>query len=257
MPLPGLELPGRVSTKNKNMNPETNQTAESPANVPVVSEAPPVNEKGLTNFTLVDFPVYLIRAISLFASTDPSRYILQTVHFEWHNGQTVIVATDGRCLGAYLTGPFEHEQPRYEPFNLPITWFKHFPVKIGTTSTQVNIHIDLNQTTWSVENPVLGISVGGRDNTISCAFPRWRSVVPDEKKEAIPASTWVFAPKLMGKFGQFAKAIGLKTGNDALHIVHHSSAGPWSVYLRDKHFYGVLMPVRSDGNPKVPHWAIL
>lgn len=242
MPLPGLELPGRVSTKPKHMNtPVTNLPAET------------VNPKPVY---IPDFPVRLAKAMSHFCSRDQTRYALTFLHFEYLPDSSenvkgspaiLIAATDGTSLGVYVK-PTTCDP--FAPFNLPVTWLPHFK-----TNQSVDILISDSHriTRWEISNPIIGVTVWGEDNYVRRTYPNWRRVVPEPDKPLVPESDWNYNHNVINKFADFAKVMGLK--HKHLRILHHEELGHWSVFVDDEQFYGVCMPVRKTNDVKIPKWA--
>ena len=111
-----------------------------------------------------------LRSAMRFASTDESRYVLNSVYLEAGAKDHHLVATDGRRLTCFNSATLPINEGCIVPVRKFLSWNKlEGPVAIGTRK--------MNDVTW------FGLEMGRWSYVTKClegAFPNWRQVVPSE-----------------------------------------------------------------------------
>jgi DNA polymerase III sliding clamp (beta) subunit (PCNA family) len=109
------------------------------------------------------------RSLIPFASTDPSRAVLNGIALQLGTGEHTLTATDGRRLCSFSGLTFHEDLQGIFPLLNFISW-NRFPgeCKLGTTGKQYRIEAG----NWTLQ----GRLVDG-------VYPNWRQVIPDVKDD--------------------------------------------------------------------------
>ncbi len=109
------------------------------------------------------------RSLIPFASTDPSRTVLNGVALQLGRGGHTLTATDGRRLCTFSDFEFPEETEGILPILNLLTWTR-FPTscKLGTHQGGFRIEAD----NWSLQGKLM-----------DGPFPNWRQVIPDAKDD--------------------------------------------------------------------------
>ena len=199
-----------------------------------------------------EIPSNILQAISVFASTDETRYALNGVLFEFGVGARV-VATDGRKLGVIQFNDTVHDH------EISFTLAGEVVEIIKQTNRVIPLEIE-NEDGFLVVKAFLnsGVLECTEENSglVERKFPKWRQVIPNESQCAIPqiaingdnlaafhtAATHLYPASELSL--QFTSANGC--------IVIKMYGAP--------EFLGVLMPLRSESQlpaylTSIPQWA--
>lgn len=201
----------------------------------------------------------LLHAVSLFTSTETTRYYLAGVHIEKHPHMpgALLVATDGHRMliahdkDATVTGsaiipvskPMLSELARVKKEWKSIAADRFTFVLDGKTA-QIGIGQDVprNVATLPAER-------------IDGTFPDWRRVTKTEHAGENKAGTICFNVDLAASFVK-AEAIaqGYKNEHSALQLWASNAEDPMIIRFNDKRLHGILMPVRGDSEYTAPYF---
>lgn len=196
-----------------------------------------------------------ILAMHLLSSRDTSRHVLcRAVHFEITGTRCILVATDGRKLGAMLAGEVltQSDEPESITVNFDVTLLKAMPKGKGTNgSRSLDIEFDGRR--------VL-VSPHGKDKprleleSIEGEFPKWRHVIPSGKLESPvdPTFNW----RLLEPFMKIAEMCSQRESS-SVRIRQSDPLSPMLVLLPAlRTFVGAIMPMRVEDYISAPDWAI-
>lgn len=194
----------------------------------------------------------LFRIAATFISKEETRYYLKGVQIERHPVRgAVLVATDGhRAFAAH------DEEAILTP---------EFPehgviVKLDTTALKA-CKADRRETSdrrlianSSDTSQPLVISNGAPvalalDWRIDGSFPDWRRIVPNPSFD--PSASVAFNTAYLDTFGKAAKELGHSA---PVVAVTGPNDGPLLVTFNDNRAFGVIMPVRWNGETSTPLW---
>jgi len=197
-------------------------------------------------------------AMRLLQSKDETRFVLNGVHFEIHpNGKVLLIATNGRYLGilkpsVILEDPVES---RIE-FTVDYPLVKYLPKPKGAT--------DFERILMWYDGPNQKVHFISEGECVTCeevlgVFPKWRQVIPtsgfapfEVHVNSTYVSTFEKVAKMLDSDVPLVSLMGHKLGK----CEGVSPLAPYSVFLgelREREFYGVIMPVRTDPI-QMPDW---
>lgn len=185
------------------------------------------------------------RGIAPFMSTDECRYVLNGVFVERRKKYAVLVATDGRCLGAVKCDitPLGDYSDGID-FILPLHLLKR--VKTASMSaSEVEILLEL-QDAKKLVTVTTGDGFSLRCPVVDGKYPKWREVVP--KSDFVNEVTAGFNPKHVAKFHNAQKFLSDNPLGMRLWQPPESPESPFIVDIGNKDFTGIMMPVLSPGN---------
>lgn len=200
-------------------------------------------------------------ALSLIASRDESRYILQgvcvqvTPATETKPAKCYVVVTDGKRLCAAEAGtvivPPEKQCDAIIPVNVPM--LKALP-KSKDNSQDVLIAFTERTATFRPNRSGNSVSDSFTSELIQGNYPKWRQVIP--KGEQPTPLDPVFDWRLLKGFIKVAAmlqpkstgSVRLRQADPLAPILVLIPNVPWMV--------GVLMPMRNDASACAPDWAI-
>lgn len=192
-----------------------------------------------------------LKAMNHLASRDQCRYVLNGVCVERRKNFAVLVATDGRKLGAYRASITDEKYVSSCNFIIPSFLIQKIDVprdgdsRILVETVQENLG---NQQYVTVFSGIDGLSMGCR--TVGGNYPNWRQVLPGGNMQGRVVAQ--FNADFVSEIAKASKLLG-GSGNIKLW----QSEGALSPYYVDsgiKEFSAVLMPVRKDDTylPPVP-----
>lgn len=193
-----------------------------------------------------------LKAINKLASIDETRYVLCGVSVELRKGSTnaILVATDGRRLGALRVKALEAPAEKDMQFIIPSSLIRKIPaVKKGESvnvSHDGSVTISQWQNKWAVSQP----SLDGN-------YPAWKKVVPVTPFTVLDQLN-INLHLLIG-FYDVARALG---NDSVVHLRQHQTikglpaeSMAMTVHFPGIDFIGVIMPVRVEAN--MPDWEEL
>lgn len=183
-----------------------------------------------------------LKAVSMFASADMTRFHLNGVHFEIHDGELRIVATDGHTMAA-ATPEITLEGAGNATMFLSVddtkSLVKLLRCKRADQDEQIEFFIE-NKKTLCVAGPFGELKLKCPDVS---EFPPWRAVVP-EKSGAKDQGAGLFglAPKYLERLGKAAKAFGA----DRTAISVESALDPvrFDMAVDGSELIVIIMPMR-------------
>lgn len=192
--------------------------------------------------TTIDLKI--LAAVAKAASKEEARFYLKGVKIEAREKHVAYIATDGHILiaaraerykddGTPLLGDWilpSEVIARYKPAS-----FKNFSLAI-LSSNGTKLAIEFNG------EKIEFLPIDG-------AFPDWRRALPSE----ISGETAQFDPALLSRLS----AAGKMFGGDGRLTIAHNGGGPAIVSFGSgiEDAFGVIMPLRSAANPKLPAWT--
>lgn len=194
-----------------------------------------------------------LRAMSNFASTDETRYILNGVCVDARKGRhPLLVATDGRCIGILKT----EAEVSTETFELVL------PMKLLKDVFKLSAADDFCAFDVSGKDvtAVLGPkTIIFHDALTKGTYPKYHQVIPKFSETDKADRGRVIAGKLLEKFSKAAHALrdtAKYTHGTGLRLVGTSDNSPVLVKMVScPEFFGVVMPMRSDtADDSVPDW---
>ena len=200
----------------------------------------------------------VILGMHQLSSRDSSRNVLcNTVNLEISGKQCVVVATDGRRLGACSSGIVEAPDqcdPVSLTFEVPVKMLKAFP------DQTIVIQFDPAS---PKKITITGKTAASRRNSLAIDllegnFPKWRQVIPEKFTPGL-SGAW-FNWRLLEGFVKAAEIICGTTStfnSPGIHVSQEDSLSPIVIHIDRLDFIGVLMPMRKDGqsNIPIPEWA--
>lgn len=192
----------------------------------------------------------LVRAASLFTSSEESRYYLRGVHFSHaEQGGIYIVSTDGhRASIGYDPDGFFEDGDDSAIVRFPPDFLKHLkPTGSGDTLYLV-IDGDMAHTTESLAN---GCPINsGVVKWIDATYPAWQGMIPDS---AFQTCHGAFNPRYLADFRTVRAALGLKIG--AIYISGENAISPHIVRIDGaENWFGVIMPMQCNMPSTLPSW---
>jgi len=185
-------------------------------------------------------------AMRYLQSTDEHRHVLHGVHFHIARKATTLVATDGRRLGLLRI-----EQATALPQDeKAVTFTVDYPLLKFMPTDKVEVSYNGN---GSVS--FRGAKGGARlhCDIIEGNYPTWRQVIPSTPFEKAELN---FDYRLLEGFAKLGKMLRPKETAGLMVKTHQSNNGapaPFSIFVHDRRFYGLLMPMR-EVDPSVPVW---
>lgn len=193
----------------------------------------------LTSFT-IDWNY--IKAIASFSSTDEHRPSLCGVHIEHKDKHAVLVATDGRCLGAYKAEVTPHGYHKPFSFTLPAELLKRVRVYRDARDVKFTVELCNSRQLITLET---GDSFAIRYPATEQKFPSWRQCVPITKYVQQIESVY-FHPIFIENFHKAQKILSTVSGI-RFWQQPKSPETPYIIDIGNKDFTGVLMPMRVVG----------
>jgi len=155
-----------------------------------------------------------------FCSTDETRYSINGILVQHHEGGTQLVATDGRRLIVHT--PAWDRVPPFDQFIIPRTVLAALPEKTHPSDR------------WMLEADNGMIQFTGPDYIVRCRpidvnYPDWKRVMPDPLPTDFPSNPWlnrnfineaVGAMDALDENGMMAKKVAVKlTGTGELLVM--------------------------------------
>lgn len=197
----------------------------------------------------------VLKAISLFQSTDETRFALNGVCIEVHSideqyADVVYVATDGRVIGVYRDQNVEFRGAAGTRFRFTFNYaavLRYFGAKIKEgllcEVTSPDTVAAPNTISASLKFHPLSGSPSLSELSANHQFTNWRGIFSDSPETVHNGG---MAPHFLKKFVDAARILAGKKST-ALRIVGHThadgTAAGFHVFLSDANFAGVLMPM--------------
>lgn len=209
----------------------------------------------MTTFTI---DLRALKACTIAASNEETRYYLKGVCVEHTPAGPTFVATDGtRLIAARHDWRDDTGAPEaFAPFIVPLSLVKR--VKVGARDSEL-----ATVTLTTTGNNALQISIAHNGVTyteggIDAVYPNWRAVVPRDDASGALAH---YDFKLLATFAEAAKA--LHGRGKHLPIVAHNGPNPAVVDLlagpgAPIEAFGVIMPIRDKRDApltRAPAWT--
>ena len=227
------------------------------------------------NETLLSFTTSLrnLRALNRLASTDETRWVLNGIRVDAAPNRLILVATNGRALGAYHHGKeFEYSAELPPPFTIPRALIesackawpdgitqaedemgREFNTETHPPDVTVEYHADKTVTIAGPDMTLKGMALDGK-------YPDWRIVLPSVGQAPKHAN---LNPMYLGVFADVARDFQGALGNGCICLRGYASddnRAPFSVHFPRVPFVGLLMPMAMDDakNPEgydtIPTW---
>lgn len=202
--------------------------------------------KAKTTCSFLIPPKYL-KAIAAFASKDETRYVLNGVCVDRHNNSTILVATDGRRLGAVELTDEIHDftAENFEPFIIPASLIQSLPKP--SSAYNGRIRISLNGSVSASASKTVSV------DPIDGIYPKWKHVIPSPSAYETRGNINVNLDLL----SDFPKAIRSILGTSGVTISAKDEMSPILIRAASasNKFIGVIMPVRMEPSAQLPEWA--
>lgn len=204
-----------------------------------------------------------LKAVSLFKSTDETRYVLNGVLLEVSTEKEyILTATDGRCLFA-LHEPAAQIEGFEKPFSVIIP-----PRILGRVQKSTSKRTRLYTLTIEDIEGVLGVrkqitlydrreDIGYQQFEIEGFYPKWRTCIPKGEFKS-PVLDDGFNPEFAAAFQKAGTLLGKYTGIQLYQTEPHSAFWVASEAWKDRDVIALMMPMRAFAteSPKVPEWAL-
>lgn len=193
-----------------------------------------------------------LQAVSLFASTDNSRYILNGVNIEVKPEKPpLLVATDGRRLAA-IESVAEQQEEITEPHSFVIS--SEFIALIVRVSKSCGgkvlkwLTLETKPGSTRLVASVFGghVSLDAEKNAlIEGNYPTWRKTIPDASLPRQALTEVGFNAEYIGDFAKVAKLLESDTSAIAMNLINKEA--PMEVTINGRPtFYGLIMPCKLD-----------
>lgn len=207
----------------------------------------------------------VLKAMSLFASTDEERCNLAGICFSWSDsGEMDITGTDGRSLGNWRHAPHDEDLVR-EP-GAVIVPIRAFMPLLNEAARKANmeekntVEVRIGQGPVRMAAMLAGdIEMVMRAVPIDAVFPSWQKVIPSEDKFK-PIKKIGVNPALVKRFRDAARLIapsfadgeavvGLRfTGEqDTIEVKIGGAMESFLGYLMPAMLFGEWVPAKKDG----------
>lgn len=199
----------------------------------------------ITEFT-VDWDI--LKAVSLIASRDETRYVLNGVQVEYTPEQALLVVTDGRRLCAVRIPFPEKKKDASCKFIIPLELIN--AVRVKGVNRNVTIRHNSQSDRIKISHFYLSVSL----KAVQGNYPNWRQIVPN--KTGIPKSAPSFRPGQLADFHKVTKAM-LPNSEPSVRLFQQEELGPFIIENGSKDFFGVIMPIRIPESQKeytFPTW---
>lgn len=173
-------------------------------------------------------------------SSDECRYILQGVCVDFGRNSVRMVATNGAAMGIYNPAIVDKVE-KHGRVIIPVDWLKRF--------TFDDKHTEIQFTVKDVKFEAEYRDSNIRSRLIEGNYPNWKTVIPKDK--FTPTEHFDFSPF---KMRAFVKAAEILSGKSApqIRIKSHGPLLPFSIFISDPLFYGILMPLNIQD--AIPAW---
>lgn len=192
-----------------------------------------------------------IQAALLFASTDESRLVLNSLLIEARSGKTpLIIATDGRRLAVIES---QAEQINCEPCDGEMVLRSDFLKPICALNKTIGgklfpwIGFETQECSKRVQVEFLGgnLFLEAHDNAlVEGDYPNWRATVPDKSEIRQPVSELAVNAMLIADFVKVAKFIGRDDTGLRMNLAGPGHAMEVNIPSAP-HFYGLIMPLET------------
>lgn len=204
----------------------------------------------------------IIAAINGFQSKDGTRHALMGTHFECRPNSVTLIATDGRRMAIYHYSttvnmpsmPADCALVRFtadttDALKLFRNPKKQWTVDLSDDDKEVRFAED---GAAGSESAVMAANLLAKDFN----FPFWRNVVPTTPRA--PADCFHFNSDLMKEFTIAAKLLGRDPGIQLMsHEPNGNDAQPYSVWIDNPEFFGLIMPMRAYNSIQgPPDWCL-
>lgn len=190
-------------------------------------------------------PAKYITAVSLFASKDETRYILNGFKVEAKKGRVVLVATDGRCLFTVNVTDDSEISGDAAEFVFPASLAVGLPRATQEGKGRLTIEYDGKEISVSGSRKISAPCLEGN-------FPNWRQVIP-----SAPPKPMDSIHVDVGFLNKFERAIHLIAKNNyGMRLSAGGQTDPIVIRPLDASVaaIGVVMPIRSEGSFELPEW---
>lgn len=198
-----------------------------------------------------------LRALTVFASIDASRFVLNGVLCEIYSSKTLLIASDGRRLAAIRTLAQTSEDAKPVSFIIPTALVLRMAgVKRRAKPHENEVEISYHGGEVSLRHGFRGYAITGK--TIEGSYPNWRQVIPTRNgtmaKEPEP---WSASALYLGDMLRVGRAMGLREP----HVVSFRQSDPLSAievrFGEADNFYAVIMPLKTVKPPEQFDWLKL
>ncbi len=204
--------------------------------------------------TTLRIPKNEIQALLPFISHDEVRIALNGIHVELRRDDPypILVACDGRRL-AVLRSDGDWQGNCGELF-LPLDFLKQslkFPLPKGGANRFTFQVIGSTVRTIVNEGHKLHVKLSRPIHEAELKYPKWRQVIPQVRKQPLTLTDpcLCFNPRYMGDFEQACHKLAGKNFTGVKVYPGKDETEPFVVRLGAyPSFYGVLMPMRTDGH---------
>jgi hypothetical protein len=179
-----------------------------------------------------------------FVSADKERFFLNGFYVQRHPlGGAVIVATDGRSLGAFWDQYGEVKVPAIIRLNKTTLAACDEDCTLVLTGDRAGVYQMWNKETGE------GLLVAAQDAAvIEGDFPDWREIIPPFPRHPALAS---FAFPVLKKFEK-VRRFGSKIS--VLRVFASSDSAPAIVLTERDDFLGIIMPYSAVADNRMPQW---
>jgi hypothetical protein len=179
-----------------------------------------------------------------FVSTEPEQFFINGFYVQRHpSGGALIVATDGRSLGAFWDQYGEVKVPAIIRLNKTTLAACDEDCTLVLTGDRAGVYQMWNKDTGE------GLLVAAQDAAvIEGDFPDWRATIPPFPSEPAVAS---FTFPLLKKFDK-VRRFGSKIA--VLRVFATSDSAPAIVLTERDDFLGIIMPCRAVEDNRMPQW---
>lgn len=203
----------------------------------------------------------LLKGMAVLASKDETRYVLCGVCLDVGKKTTRLIATDGRKLGVYKVegDGVQHDLQPNTQVILPVPNFARLGCE-GKKHRLICAEWDPEErpekrrsVTWSSTS---GFSQ--RMDYINGTFPAIDGVIP---KQTAKAGYLAVNLDYLSSFLEASRVLWGNSKGNSVRVVPTAADNdkveyaPYSVFTECPYFYGVLMPMRWDGEYSAPEWA--
>lgn len=208
----------------------------------------------MSNTTITEFAVNwdILKAVSLIASRDKSRYILNGVQVEYSAEHTILVATDGRRMCCVRIEAQTQREDGACNFIIPLSLINATPQR-GKKYKSVIVKYSSQTNRVKIIPYSTLISVSAK--AVEGVYPRWRMVIP--KKIEVPKVAPSFRPEQLSDFHKITRAMILNSEPSIRIFQGTEDGGAFVLENGSKDFFGVISPIRTESSQSqytLPTW---
>lgn len=187
-----------------------------------------------------------VKAAMLFASTDESRYVLNSVSFQLRpDAQPIMVATDGRRLAVIETESAQEEGATFSPMeiNLSAAFLKRVCAFVKPESKLFPLTIEPHLPKRVVFHAGKTVVDSEEGCVIEGNYPNWRTIVPAGEKT--PVSQIALSAVLLADYEKAAKALNPDAMGLRFNIFSEDGAIECKID-QAPNFYSIIMPLKPS-----------